>query len=119
MCSKSIVFEAKNSLTLPLIKINFKDCDKIYSLDGQLFDKNEPNVLAIDCTQYTEMLENNIVAPYKFKDIKTSFLFELHYAKVDDYVGQLNQLHRASSLYAYEQNSMVKFYILYRKYFVI
>lgn len=45
MCSKSIVFDPKD-IQLPIIKISYKDCDKIYSWPGKLTG-SETNVLAI------------------------------------------------------------------------
>lgn len=53
------------------------------------------------------MLPKNVVAPYAFKLEKRLFLFNMHYARVDEYIHQLCQLHRASSLHACEQNDMV------------
>lgn len=53
------------------------------------------------------MLSNNIVAPYSFKIEKRLFLFNMHYVRVDEYIHQLCQLHRASTLHACEQNDMV------------
>lgn len=105
MCSKSIVFDPKDKKQ-PIIKIPYKDCDKIERWPGNLRSA-ETNVLAVNCLQYIEMLEDNILAPYKFKSEKRVFLFNMHYAKVDDYLTQLCQLHRASTLHAVEQNSMV------------
>lgn len=53
------------------------------------------------------MLTKNVVAPYDFKLEKRLFLFNMHYARVEEYINQLCQLHRASSLHACEQNDMV------------
>lgn len=111
MCSKSIVFDPKDKKQ-PIIKIPYKDCDKIERWPGNLRSA-ETNVLAVNCLQYIEMLEDNILAPYKFKSEKRVFLFNMHYAKVDDYLTQLCQLHRASTLHAVEQNSMVCSYIFW------
>lgn len=105
MCSKSIVFDPKDKQK-SIIKIPYKDCDKIERWPGNL-RTSETNVLAVSCLQYIEMLEGNILAPYKFILEKRVFLFNMHYAKVDDYLTQLCQLHRASSLHAVEQNSMI------------
>lgn len=105
MCSKSIVFDPKN-VSLPIIKIAYKNCDEITHWPGK-WDKNETNVLAISCTQYAEMLPKNVVAPYSFRMEKRMFLFNFHYAKVEEYINQLCQLHRASDLHAIDQNDMV------------
>lgn len=107
MCSKSIVFDPKN-LELPLIKIAYKNCSRIFIWPGKV-NGIESNVLAISCDQYTEMLAKSIVAPYTFKMESRTFLFNFQYAKVYEYLDQLRQLHRASKLHVCEQNDMVKF----------
>lgn len=107
MCSKSIVFDPKN-VVLPIIKIAYKNCDKISIWPGK-WDKNETNVLAISCSQYAEMLPKNVLAPYAFRNENRVFLFNFHYAKVEEYINQLCQLHRASDLHAIDQNDMVNF----------
>lgn len=109
MCSKSMVFDPKN-LELPLIKIAYKNCSRIFIWPGKV-NGQELNVLAITCEQYTEMFAKNIVAPYTFKSESRTFLFNFHYAKVYEYLDQLRQLHRASKLHACEQNDMVNLFI--------
>lgn len=110
MCSKSLVFVPKDK-RMQLIKIPYKDCDKIAEWEGSLLS-NDSNILSITALQYIEMLGDNILAPYKFISEKRTFLFYLHYAKVSDYLTQICQLHRASSLHAHEQNSMVRVAII-------
>ncbi|XP_029730273.2 protein FAN [Aedes albopictus] len=107
MCSKSVVFEAKDNLRMPLIKIAYKDCLQIRRWEPTGVKALEYNVLAIECSQYTEMLNDNVVQPYHFRQHRRFFLFNFHYAKLEDYIQQLCQLHRASTLHAYEQNSMI------------
>ncbi|XP_001651497.2 protein FAN isoform X1 [Aedes aegypti] len=107
MCSKSVVFEAKDNLRLPLIKIAYKDCLQIRRWEPTSVKALECNVLAIKCSQYTEMLNDNVVQPYNFRQHERFFLFNFHYAKLEDYIQQMCQLHRASTLPAYEQNSMI------------
>lgn len=107
MCSKSIVFDP-NDVDLPLIKIAYKNCTRIFIWPGKINGK-ESNVLAVSCGQYTEMLSKNTVAPYTFKMETRTFLFNFHYAKVYEYLDQLRQLHRASKLHVCEQNDMVRF----------
>lgn len=109
MCSKSIVFDPKD-FDLPLIKITYKNCSRIFIWPGKINGK-ESNVLAVSCNQYTEMLSKNIVAPYTFKMEARTFLFNFHYAKVYEYLDQLRQLHRASKLHACEQNDMVRIFV--------
>lgn len=107
MCSKSLVFDPKN-FELPLTKINYKNCSRIFMWPGKINGK-EANVLAVTCNQYTEMLAKNVVAPYTFKMETRTFLFNFHYARVYEYIEQLRQLHRAAGLHACEQNDMVTF----------
>ncbi|XP_049854679.1 protein FAN-like [Schistocerca gregaria] len=108
MCSKSIVFEPKDIMK-PLIKVPLKECTKIDEWNNNVFSKisAQNNVIVIECNQYIEMLERNILAPYTFKNEKRQFLFLLNYAKVSDCLLQICQLHRASTLPAAEQNSMI------------
>lgn len=105
MCSKSLVFDPKN-LDESIIKIAYKNCDRIYIRPCKINQK-ETNVLAVSCSQYTEMLSKNHVAPYTFKYEAKTFLFHFHYAPVHEYLDQLRQLMRASKLHACEQNDMV------------
>lgn len=106
MCSKSIIFDPKDIME-PIIKIVYKDCEKFYEWQGRL-DSRDVNVLAVECRQYTEMLERNVLAPYTFKNEKRTFLFRMHYARIEQLLQHLSQLHRASSLQPYEQNDMVR-----------
>ena len=68
------------------------------------------DVLAVQCKQYVNMLEGNILAPYKFIHKNTRFFFSFNYAKVDtDCLPQTLQLLRAATLPMAEQNAMVIF----------
>lgn len=93
----------------PILKIVYKDCKKLYEWPGKL-DSKYVNVLAVECSQYTEMLERNVLAPYTFKNEKRTFLFSMRYARIEAVLQHLSQLHRASSLQPYEQNDMVRVY---------
>lgn len=110
MCSKSIIFDPKDKME-PIIKIVYKDCQKLYEWPGKL-DSKDVNVLAVESSQYIEMLERNVLAPYTFRNEKRTFLFSLHYGRVEQILHHLSQLHRASSLQPYEQNDMVIFNVL-------
>ncbi|XP_063224918.1 protein FAN-like isoform X2 [Bacillus rossius redtenbacheri] len=103
MCSKSVVFDPKDIMK-PIVKISLKDCSEIS--DASTLSKLT-NALSIECNQHVEMLEGNVLAPYRFKGVKQRFLFLLNYAQVKDCLPQICQLHRASSLPAAEQNSMI------------
>ena len=58
------------------------------------------------------MLEKNILAPYRFIHQNTIFHFCFNYAKVEDCLSQILQLHRAASLITIEQNAMVILFYL-------
>lgn len=105
LCSKSLVFEPKH-ITLPLIKIPLRECKIIeqWKSRSRIFKDN--NVINVMCKQYVLMLEGNLIAPYTFCS-SGNYLFELNYAKVEDCLPQICQLHRASSLPAAEQTDMV------------
>ncbi|XP_055844973.1 protein FAN-like isoform X2 [Episyrphus balteatus] len=103
MCSKSLLFEPKKK-QIPLIKMYYSKCSTI-ATDNE---NNQQNLLNIRCSQYVELLENNVIAPYKFVNCERSFRFVFHYVKVDDdVIPLLQQLQRASSLPNLEQSSMI------------
>lgn len=107
MCSKSIVFDPKDP-SRPIVKIPFKDCTTIDVIDEKKsrFDNPQP-YLRVQAKQYVEVLENNSIAPYKFMSHPQTFIFHFDYVKIDEYLPQFGQLHRASSLPVAEQNSMI------------
>lgn len=107
MCSKSLVFEPKNS-TYPLIKIPFADITQIcsYSQYSKSFHEHADSILVIKANQHIEMLTGNIIAPYSFKDAK-DFLFQLSYGSVEYCITHMTQLKRASTLPVADQHSMV------------
>jgi factor associated with neutral sphingomyelinase activation len=105
MCSKSLVFDPKD-INKPIIKISLKDCVVIEQWKGSAKYLTSNNVLTVNCREYIEMLEGNIVAPYKFKE-STNFLFQLNYANIMNCLPQICQLHRASTLPAAEQADMI------------
>ncbi|KAG8226897.1 hypothetical protein J437_LFUL005656 [Ladona fulva] len=108
MCSKSIVFDPKD-IAKPIIKIPLKECTNIQEWDGRRPAKlaDQGNVIAVDCKQHIELLEDNVIAPYTFRSGSKTFLFLLNYVKAHDCLPHLCQLHRASSLPIAEQNSMI------------
>lgn len=105
LCSKSLVFVPKNN-QMQLIKIPYKDCDKIIECEATIHS-DDNNILSITTSNYIEMLSGNILSAYKFVAKKRTFLFHFHFARVFDYLQQICQLHRASSLDVHAQNSMV------------
>ncbi|KAG4071183.1 hypothetical protein HA402_001173 [Bradysia odoriphaga] len=112
MCSKSIIFDPKDKME-PIVKIVYKDCKKLYEWPGKL-DSKDSNVLAVECTQYTEILERNVLAPYTFRNERRVFLFSMQYARIETLLQHLSQLHRASSLQPYEQNDMIAMIVFSR-----
>lgn len=105
LCSKSLVFEPRE-WTHPLIKLHFRDCVNISVVHPETTESPQ-NVIKIEIKQFAEMLEENILAPYKFKYEKRTFYIFFDFASVDEVVCQMHQLQRASSLNAPEHNSMV------------
>ncbi|KAG5324079.1 FAN protein, partial [Pseudoatta argentina] len=104
LCSKSLVFVNKD-INQPLIKLQLKETTSI----EQCTLRNDivSNILSIECKQHVEMLEKNILAPYRFIHQNTIFHFCFNYAKVEDCLSQILQLHRAASLVTIEQNAMI------------
>uniref|UniRef100_A0A182W5G0 WD repeat-containing protein 55 homolog n=1 Tax=Anopheles minimus TaxID=112268 RepID=A0A182W5G0_9DIPT len=107
MCSKSLVFEAKGSSCMPLIKIMYKDCITIDRQEEGSTMNADCQRLSIRCRQHIEMLNQNQIQPYRFVQRECTFLFHFHYAKLDECLQQICQLYRASTLPSYEQNSMI------------
>lgn len=64
-------------------------------------------MVSVDCKQHVEMLEKNILAPYKFIHHNCTLHFCFNYAKIENCLPQILQLHRAASLVTAEQNAMV------------
>ncbi|CAG9566652.1 unnamed protein product [Danaus chrysippus] len=103
LCSKSLIFEPREWI-YPLIKLYFKECIDInVKTDGG----DEKSALNISIKQYAEMLEENILAPYKFKYECKEFRFIFDFVSAEECLSQMQQLHRASTLHAPEHNSMV------------
>ncbi|XP_074031053.1 protein FAN [Leptinotarsa decemlineata] len=105
MCSKSLIFDPKD-INKPIVKIPFKDCVVIEQWKGSAKFLNSNNVLSVNCREYVELLEKNVIAPYQFKG-SANFLFLLNYANITNCLPQISQLHRASSLPAAEQSDMI------------
>ncbi|KAK9870435.1 hypothetical protein WA026_008004 [Henosepilachna vigintioctopunctata] len=105
MCSKSLVFDPKD-ISKPILKIQLKQCTVIEQWKGHSKFIEGKNVLSVNCKEYIEMFESNIVAPYRYKD-SANFLFILKYGDIMHCLPQICQLHRASSLPAAEQIDMI------------
>lgn len=67
----------------------------------------DDNVLSLKCKQYVEMLQGNVLAPYKFVHKPEQYLFRFNYATVHDCLPHILQLLRAATLPTAEQNAMV------------
>lgn len=103
LCSKSLVFEPREWM-YPLVKLHFKECVDISTVKNEC---NDENIIKVKVGQYAEMLEENILAPYKFKYEPKDFYFVFDFSSADECLRQMHQLMRASSLHAPEHNSMV------------
>lgn len=103
LCSKSLVFEPRD-WAYPLIKMQFKDCTDIVIVESS--DKNN-NIIKVKIKMYAEMLEENILAPYKFIYEDKDFYVFFDFASAEECLSQMQQLQRASTLHAPEHNSMV------------
>ncbi|XP_068621017.1 protein FAN-like [Battus philenor] len=105
LCSKSLVFEPREWI-YPLTKLHFKDCSEI-SIVKALVENDTQNIIKVKMKQYSEMLEENIIAPYRFKYENQNFYFYFDFASAEECLCQMQQLQRASTLHAPEHNSMV------------
>lgn len=105
LCSKSLVFEPKEWL-YPLTKLHYKDCSDI-GIVKLLSDNDTKDVIKVKMKQYSEMLEENVIAPYIFKYELKDFYFFFDFASAEECLSQMQQLQRASTLHAPEHNSMV------------
>ncbi|KAK5646659.1 hypothetical protein RI129_005123 [Pyrocoelia pectoralis] len=106
MCSKSLVFDP-HDLNKPLVKIPLKECTILEQFKGKAkFLNKSKNVLSVSSKLYIEMLEGNIIEPYKFCGF-ARFLFLLNYANIMDCLPRITQLQRASTLPAGEQADMI------------
>lgn len=103
LCSKSLVFEPRD-WRYPLIKLHFRDCNDI-SIVNSIYKSN--NVIKVKMKQFAEMLEENILAPYKFVYENRDFYIHFDFASAEECLSHMQQLLRASTLHAPEHNSMV------------
>lgn len=105
LCSKSLVFEP-NDRIYPLLKLHLKDATDISRVPPTTANASK-NVIKLKVTQFYEMLEENILAPYKFIADTKEFYFFFDFACAEECLSQMLQLQRASTLHAPEHNSMV------------
>ena len=68
---------------------------------------SQNNVITFTCDGRVEMLDRNILAPFKFARGKKTYIFVFQYAKVEDPLALMQQLKRASTLPPVEQNGMI------------
>ncbi|XP_035736480.1 protein FAN-like isoform X1 [Vespa mandarinia] len=106
LCSKSLVFVNKDFIQ-PLIKIQLKETIKVEQYNSEDNIEGCNNILNIQCKQYVEMLEKNVLAPYKFIHKNSTFQFSFNYAKIENCLPQILQLLRAATLPTAEQNAMI------------
>ncbi|PVD20376.1 hypothetical protein C0Q70_18530 [Pomacea canaliculata] len=72
-------------------------------------------ILKITSDQCVEMKKNNIIAPFGFKKGLADYFFRLNYATLDDALGPICQIHRASTLPPAEQAAMISVIVLSRR----
>jgi factor associated with neutral sphingomyelinase activation len=108
LCSKSVLFDPENA-TQPILKFSFREVKSLGQWSGALTSKldTKGNILAIKSEQVTEMKEDNIISPYKFKKVNREYLFSLTYVGLDDVLPQIRQLYRASTLGFIDQTAMI------------
>ncbi|XP_071822078.1 protein FAN-like [Apostichopus japonicus] len=106
VCSKSLVFDPQDT-SQPLIKFPFQRCDKIIEHEQALIARQTTNAIAIHCKQIVEMKADNMISPFKFKQNRTNFIFELNYCKSEDFLATACQLLRASTLPTLDHDSMI------------
>lgn len=102
LCSKSLVFEPREWGD-PLIKLHYKDCtfvDTVKPCDIK-------NVIKVSVKQFAEMMEENVLSPYKFQYENKDFFFVFDFSSAEECLSQMQQLLRASTLHAPEHNSMI------------
>ncbi|TRY75685.1 hypothetical protein TCAL_14609 [Tigriopus californicus] len=111
ICSKSLVFVPPREFHKePLLKFPLRECTDIQEWFPKSFQSvlvREQNLIALTCTSCVIMLTKNRLAPFKNSRHPVSFVFALQYGKVDDYLSQICQLQRASTLPPVEQNGMI------------
>lgn len=111
ICSKSLVFVPSREFHKePLLKFPLRECSHIQEWFPKSFQSilaREQNLIAFNCTSCVIMLTKNRLAPFKYSRHPVSFVFALQYGKVDDYLSQICQLQRASTLPPVEQNGMI------------
>ncbi|KAM9827744.1 protein FAN [Neosynchiropus ocellatus] len=100
VCSRSIIFDPEDC-SEPIIKIPFRDCQKIEILekDKNPFHEPKPSSISILCRQVIYIKESNVIAPYRIERTTKKLVFQLEiWNKTEDIVQTLLQLHRASCL---------------------
>ncbi|KAK2150210.1 hypothetical protein LSH36_418g02079 [Paralvinella palmiformis] len=114
VCSKSLVFDPKD-YKHPLLKLAFRDI-KVEPTEwtGSMLSKvsSEQHMIEVNCSQFVEMKEDNIIAPYVFKRMPAKLLFSLTYGTLDDCLPLMCQLNRASSLDIGDQTAMINAIVL-------
>jgi factor associated with neutral sphingomyelinase activation len=103
VCSRSLIFDPLDH-AFPILKIALRDCKKIESRQQQ---SGTSSSFVVVCSQYTEMLEGNIISPHKFVRTEMRCQFSLSYISVDEVLPQIQTLQRASRLLKAEHQTLV------------
>ncbi|XP_064393489.1 protein FAN-like [Halichondria panicea] len=94
ICSESLVFDPLD-FSHPVIKVAFRDCTSVKSWDNN-DSRISDNSFTVKTNQFCEMLEGNILSPYKFKKEKCTFVFSLNYGDVSNVLSQVITLVNAT-----------------------
>lgn len=113
ICSHSVLFDPLN-FSNPVIKIAFRDCVKI-SLMPSVEPDSSSKSLVLEATQMTELLEGNVIAPYKFTKGTSQHIFSLNYGSIESVLAQLLTLHRATKLPRYDHQSLISSLVMGRR----
>ncbi|ROT77640.1 Protein FAN [Penaeus vannamei] len=112
VCSKSLVFDPRDTRA-PIIKFPLRSFESVQESQGEakselLSSDGDRTFIEVKCGMTVEMLEGNILQPYKFCREVHSHTFEMVYVKASTVLPQVCQLQRASTLPPNDQNTMIQ-----------
>ncbi|XP_047487982.1 protein FAN-like [Penaeus chinensis] len=112
VCSKSLVFDPRDTRA-PIIKFPLRSFESVQESQGEakselLTGDGDRTYIEVKCGMTVEMLEGNILQPYRFCREIHSHTFELVYVKASTVLPQVCQLQRASTLPPNDQNTMIQ-----------
>ncbi|XP_063614807.1 protein FAN-like, partial [Penaeus indicus] len=112
VCSKSLVFDPRDTRA-PIIKFPLRSFESVQESQGEakselLTSDGDRTYIEVKCGMIVEMLEGNVLQPYRFCREVHSHTFELVYVKASTVLPQVCQLQRASTLPPNDQNTMIQ-----------